>query len=172
MRLKRAHIRISAFRICQTVLLIPILKSINKAIHKTISRYTVEENDIVVSITGTIGKIALVAARLAGANLTENAARSRSHPGFDIRPDYLVHVLQSAEVQSQISTATGQVRIGKLALFRIEQLALPVIEESLQIEFVRQIKALAKLLKVSKKHLEKLDELFASLQHQAFRGEL
>jgi type I restriction enzyme S subunit len=43
----------------------------------TIRRYVVEANDVIISIVGTIGEVAVVPRDLAGANLTENAALIR-----------------------------------------------------------------------------------------------
>lgn len=45
---------------------------------KTISRYTVQEGDIVISIVGTIGLVGIIGKSLNGANLTENCVKLTS----------------------------------------------------------------------------------------------
>jgi len=43
---------------------------------------------------------------------------------------------------------------------------------ALQKEFARRVEAVEKLKAEQREHLARLDELFVSLQHRAFRGEL
>ena len=72
-----------------------------EAVFPSISRYIVSEKDIVISIAGTIGRLALVPKELHGANLTENAAKIT---GIDdkILPEYLFNYLGSQLGQQQI----------------------------------------------------------------------
>jgi restriction endonuclease S subunit len=62
------------------------------------------------------------------------------------------------------------VTIGKLALFKIEKLklSLPPLDE--QDRFLSKLATLRTLSQSARSHFE--DELFASLQSRAFRGEL
>lgn len=137
-----------------------------------IARYIVNTGDVIISIAGSIGLIAPVPSSLDGANLTENAAKlvQREEGGYDSR--YLAAVLQMPAIQSQIASHIGQVTIGKLALFRIEKLTVPLPPVALQEEFVRRLAQVAALKSGSLGSLAGFDALFASLQHRAFRGEL
>ncbi len=49
---------------------------------------------------------------------------------------------------------------------------IPIPPISIQLNFSKQLKTLEQIQKVSDKALFELDNLFASLQHRAFRGEL
>ena len=140
--------------------------------HARIRRYTVNEGDIVISIAGSIGSIAPVPASISGANLTENAAKLVPKGSSDYDPIFLSHMLQTPYAQAQMEARTGQVTIGKLALFRIEQIALPFPPLDLQRAFAVRIVEIDKLKTLQRAHLAKLDALFVSLQHRAFRGEL
>lgn len=137
-----------------------------------IAQYTVDADDIIISIAGSIGAIAVVAPSIAGANLTENAAKLLPRKPIRYRSRYLADFLRSDAAQAQIGARIGQVTIGKLALFRIEQIMVPLPDLSLQDAYASRIDEVGSLRQVSAASLANLDSLFASLQHRAFRGEL
>lgn len=141
-------------------------------IQAEISRYIVNTGDVVISIAGSIGLIAAVSASLDGANLTENAAKlvPRAKGVYD--PIFLSTFLQTPSAQSQIGSHIGQVTIGKLALFRIEKIKLPLPPMEAQLKFARCVEAVQQYWNVHRASISGLDSLFASLQHRAFQGEL
>jgi len=141
-------------------------------IQKKIARYIVNAGDVIISIAGSIGLIAPVSSSLDGANLTENAAKLVARKKGTVDPMFLAMLLRMPVIQSQIGSHIGQVTIGKLALFRIEKLRVPLPPIELQHEFARRVSAVEKLKAAQNASLAKLDALFASLQHRAFRGEL
>ena len=56
---------------------------------KVISKYTVKTGDVVLSIVGTIGLVAIVGRTLDGANLTENCVKLSSFHG--VNRDFLYY---------------------------------------------------------------------------------
>lgn len=148
------------------------IKYITDETHAAIKRYTVRRGDVVISIAGTIGLTAAVPDSLNGANLTENAAKITPKKETEFDPDYLAWALSSVDAQSQIAARTGQVTIGKLALFRIEQIKVPLPEFELQRGFSSQIAELEKHITTHERAWLVSKHLFTSLQHRAFRGEL
>ena len=101
-------------------------------IYPSISRYTINKEDIYITVAGTIGSIGKIPAEIDGANLTENADRLVI---TNIDQDWLILCLQSGLVQNQIAEATTKVGQPKLAIKRIEELliALPPINEQRRI---------------------------------------
>ncbi|WVM93164.1 restriction endonuclease subunit S [Halopseudomonas pachastrellae] len=90
-----------------------------------ISRYVISSKDLYISIVGTIGLVGTVPPDLSGANLTENAAKICEIDSSLINRDYLGYFLRSEVGQAEIrSLAVGSTQ-PKLALFRIEQIAVP-----------------------------------------------
>jgi type I restriction enzyme, S subunit len=146
------------------------LRFISEEVHARIARYVVGPDDVVISIAGTIGATAAVSPSLVGANLTENAARISPRTDSVYRAPWLACALRSTELQAQIRSHVGRVTIGKLALFKIEKLklSLPPLDE--QDRFLSKLATLRTLSQSARSHFE--DELFASLQSRAFRGEL
>ena len=90
-----------------------------------IRRYTISASDIYISIVGTIGLVGVVGEDLEGANLTENAAKICEFTET-IDRDFLRLYLTSPWGKHQIESRTVGSTQPKLALFRIEQIELPL----------------------------------------------
>jgi type I restriction enzyme S subunit len=148
------------------------LKNLKVESFAAISRYVVDEGNVVITIAGTIGATRYIDSELAGVNLTENAAKIVLRFPERVDPIYLTHALQSDEVQKQIRASTGQVTIGKLALFRIEALELPLPSVSAQRRFSRFVTESRRVRDVLIKSANMTDSLFSSLQSRAFSGQL
>jgi type I restriction enzyme S subunit len=126
--------------------------------------------DVLISCSGSIGRVAAVDGSEPFA-LVRSAALVRPRRTV-VETKFLEHylrtpalnrrMLQRANASSQANLFQGQIR--ELPVF------LPPLE--LQREFARRLAAIEKLKSLHRASLAKLDELFASLQHRAFRGEL
>jgi type I restriction enzyme, S subunit len=141
-------------------------------IQAEIGRYVVHTGDVIISIAGSIGVVAPVPESLDGVNLTENAAKLEPRSSGRYEAEYLARFLETGHAQAQIHSHVGQVTIGKLALFRIEKLKIPLPPVNLQREFARRAAQVRLQAAVQRSARSRFDELFASLQHRAFRGEL
>lgn len=148
------------------------LKYLTSDVHSKISRYVVKSGDLVISIAGTIGSVAVVPSMLDGSNLTENAARLRPRAGVTVDPHFVRSQLASRPVQDQIDRATGRVTIGKLALFRIEDLKFRLPPLPLQREMALQLEQIDIHRSRLARHLDMAIEVCETLKTQAFRGEL
>lgn len=148
------------------------LKYISPETHSAVRRYIVHSGDVIISIAGTIGVTAAVPKFLDGANLTENAAKITPKRGVEFDPAYVAWALRMPTSRSQILASTGQVTIGKLALFRIEKIAIPMPDIEHQRAFSNAIAKIDISIADYQRHLCKMERLFASLQHSAFQGEL
>ena len=65
------------------------LRYISDEVYRGISRYIISHRDVYVSIAGTIGKTGMIPPELDGANLTENACRTR----FEVRRQQQIRLL-------------------------------------------------------------------------------
>jgi len=103
------------------------LKYISSKIFETLRNYELKPNDVVVSIAGTIGKIALLerapAKRII---LTENCAKLQI-TSKNLSPKFLAIILSLPFVQKQMSLAYIQTTIPKLGLERIYNLKIPPV---------------------------------------------
>jgi restriction endonuclease S subunit len=148
------------------------LRFLTADVQKAISRYIVNTGDVIISIAGSIGLTAEVTEQLDGVNLTENAAKLVAKADGQYAPGYLAQAIRSDAVQRQISGHIGQVTIGKLALFRIEKLEIPVPPIELQAKYVKTVCGLDGVRERLNGAVAAFDALFSSLQSRAFRGEL
>lgn len=101
------------------------LRFLSKDTHLKISRYTISSDDVYISIAGTIGLAGLIPEHLSGANLTENAAKLVIQDKSVLDKRYLslyLNTLGQNEIEKQVK-ATSQ---PKLALFRIEEIPIPL----------------------------------------------
>jgi type I restriction enzyme S subunit len=133
-------------------------------------RSRVEVGDIVMSIRATVGTTALVSSELDGANLTQGTARIS--PGEETDSSYLLHFLRSPGAQHWISMQIKGATFREITLGRLREMPVAVPPISLQHEFACRVAAVERVKAAQRASLAKLDALFASLQHRAFRGEL
>jgi type I restriction enzyme S subunit len=108
------------------------LKYLNEATFKKIDTYTINDDDVYISIAGTIGLVGIVPPELNGKSLTENAAKITilDRTANDYR--FLYYVMASKFVQAQIIEATKKVGTPKLALKRIRSIKIPKVEFGVQ----------------------------------------
>ena len=144
------------------------LKNLSAESFKSISRYVVKEDDVVITIAGTIGVTRHIDSRLSGVNLTENAAKIVLLDRNKLDPVYLTYALRSQDLQAQIRASTGQVTIGKLALFRIEALEIPLPSIDEQRRFRNEVAQAQKMREVFARSKMVADSLFVSLQERVF----
>ena len=150
------------------------VKYIDSNTHMIIKNYTISSADIYISIAGTIGKVGIIPEALEGANLTENAAKITDING--VYQLYLMLFLKSEVAQNQMRASTISTTQPKLALFRIEDILLPLPPLSEQHRIVDRIESLfAKLDEAKQKAQDVLDSFEirkAAILHKAFSGEL
>jgi type I restriction enzyme S subunit len=101
------------------------LMYVPEAVFPQIARYVITHHDVYISIVGTIGLVGQIPESLDGANLTENAAKITSVHAR-VHPKFLAYFLRSQEGQHRISTKVVGSTQPKLALFRIEEIKVPV----------------------------------------------
>jgi type I restriction enzyme, S subunit len=150
------------------------LRYISKEVRDTISRYTISSSDIYISIAGTIGVVGTVPDELDNANLTENAAKIVIDKYTDSQ--YIYRLLDSPLIQQQIETQTISTTQPKLALFRIENLEIPLPplnEQRRIVSAIEQLTDRSNRARIALADIPKLIEQFRqSVLAAAFRGDL
>jgi len=99
------------------------LRYVSEDVFKHISNYTIDQNDLYITIAGSIGRVGTVPSRFHGMNLTENAAKLT----FGVMDrEFLCLALSSPVVQEQFSGRVRQMAQPKLALKRIADSIFPL----------------------------------------------
>lgn len=102
-----------------------------------IRRFTVNTNDILISIVGTIGAIACVGKSLKGANLTENCVKLVNVRHFT--NSYLYHFLNSDAGKGAIQAGIVGATQPKLPLYNIKRIKLLKPNTDLIVAFTKMI---------------------------------
>ncbi|MGM7634470.1 restriction endonuclease subunit S [Bacillus sp. Hm123] len=150
------------------------LKYISADTASKISRYVISKDDVYISIAGTIGKTGIVPDYLSGANLTENAAKITDIKGANNKFIHLV--LNTDALQNQIKNSTVSTSQPKLALFRIDELKIPLPPLNEQKRIAEKVEQLLSKVEEAKRLIDEAKETFElrrkSILRKALNGEL
>lgn len=143
---------------------------ISKGAHDVLRRSIIRPRDLLVSIAGTIGRVSIVPTDAPEMNCNQAVAIVRiADP--EAGP-WLMAWLNSQDARRQIRAASVTATISNLSLSQIGQLTVPVANEGRKQEFVFHSGAVNDQIRAALAAQSAGDELFASLQSRAFRGEL
>lgn len=93
--------------------------------------------------------------------------------GAKVLPEYIAAAFQRPAIQRQIENRkSGTTSVFAIYWRELKSLLVPVPSLDLQHAFAARVAEIDKLKAQHRAHLAKLNALFASLQHRAFRGEL
>jgi type I restriction enzyme S subunit len=148
---------------------------IDEKMFEAIKQYTISENDLYITIAGTIGEVGEVPEMFNGANLTENAAKFV----FDnelVNRIWLRNILSSKHSQVQFLDKTKKVTAQpKLALTRIATTLIPLPPLAEQNNIVTETEKQKAKTKQLKEHIianqQATEQLLKALLHQAFEVE-
>lgn len=143
------------------------IKYIDKETFDYIKRYTIDRNDIYISIAGTIGRVGVVPDDLSGANLTENAAKI-TKISVDVDHRYLMYYLQSPVGQGAIRNRTGGTSQPKLALYKIADIDFPCPPLTTQQSIASILSAYDDLIDNNRRRIHLLEQVVRLLYKEWF----
>ena len=127
-------------------------KNISESIYKRLINYKLESNNILISIAGTIGRIALYKSNK-NSILTENAVKLID---VKINNNYLYNILKSQEIQDKFQNSYKQATIPKLSLDTIRNITIPIPSKEIQEYIVTECDYYDNLIDTLKKENERL----------------
>ena len=133
---------------------------------KTISRYIVDNGDIVLSIVGTIGLVAIIGKSLDKANLTENCVKLTSLTGID--RDFLYYFLKSSFGQQEITRGTVGAVQAKLPIKNIQDIKIPLPDEFTQRKIAAILSSLDEKIEINQKINDNLQQQVMALYRKMF----
>lgn len=138
-------------------------------------RSTLAEGDILLSIVGTIGKVATVPDKLDGANITQSSCRIRVDQGVAIN-DFAASFLRSPQARDQYDNKRLGSAVPRLNLADVRRISIPIAPINEQRRIVAK---LASLRARSERAHHELDLIPNLIEHykqailaKAFSGEL
>ena len=96
---------------------------ISEEVFAKIKQYIITDEDLYITIAGTIGNVGIIPSKYNNANLTENAIRVTP---LLINKKYLMYLTLSNYVQNQFIDKTHHVAMPKLAIERIKKVLVPM----------------------------------------------
>ena len=96
---------------------------ISEDVFAKIKQYIITDEDLYITIAGTIGNVGIIPSKYNNANLTENAVRVTP---LLINKKYLMYLILSNYVQNQFIDKTHHVAMPKLAIERIKGVFVPI----------------------------------------------
>ena len=123
---------------------------------KVISKYTVKAGDVVLSIVGTIGLVAIVGITLDGANLTENCVKLSSFHG--VNRDFLYYYLRSDCGQQEIRCGTVGAVQAKLPIKNIQNIAINLPDYTTQERIASLLLSIDRKIELNQKINDNLEQ--------------
>ena len=123
---------------------------------KLISHYIVNKDDIIISIVGTIGLIAIIGNSLIGANLTENCVKLVNVQKDKIDKNYLYYFLKSDFGQTEIKKYTVGAVQQKLPIKNIQNLEINIPDLETQKKIAKILSSIDDKIELNQKINENL----------------
>lgn len=129
---------------------------VDETTQEQIARYIVRKGDILLSIVGTIGLVAIVGKSLDNANLTENCVKIV--PSDTIESQFLYYYLKSPKGQAEIVRGTVGAVQAKLPIKNIQDIDVWVPQKEIQAKIVSILSCLDDKIELNNKINENLEQ--------------
>jgi type I restriction enzyme S subunit len=132
-------------------------------------RSSLKAGDVLISIRGHVGRLAVTPPECDGANITQDTARLAIVGANAL---YVSALLATGSAQHWMAQRTKGVAVRGINLGDLKKFPVMLPEISEQKEFARQIEQIIKVMQLKDAQLKSGDSLFSSLQRPAFTGQL
>jgi type I restriction enzyme S subunit len=145
-----------------------------KEMDASFARSRLSAGDLLLSIRGSVGRLAIVPPELNGANITQDSVRLSIKE--EVETAFVEYMLRAPATLARMQKATKGVAVRGINVGDVRALQIPIPALAEQREIVRRLeRALARLDAATAAHaaaVAELDRLDQSLLARAFRGEL
>lgn len=142
------------------------LMRVSDSVNRQYRRSTVSTGDVLVSIVGTIGRVAIVGPECEGFNIARAVARIA--PSEDIRSDFLAFLLRATSTQRRLVGSSFETARKTLNLSALEVLEFPLPDKKQQSAFMNELSVLHEALVALTTRLEASNKLQLSIANQVF----
>ena len=144
---------------------------LNEQKARTLKIGWIEKGDVLLAHNASVGKTILYNGEFDEALIGTSLTAFRPDNEF-IESAYLLGALRSNNFQRQLFANMGQTTRNQVPITAQRRLSFPIPPLDLQRSFAKIVSSVEEQKAKMRKHLEQLDDLFASLQQRAFRGDL
>lgn len=142
------------------------LMRVSESVNRQYRRSTVSNGDILVSIVGTIGRVAIVGPECEGFNIARAVARIAPSP--DLRSDFLAFLLRATSTQRRLVGSSFESARKTLNLSALEVLEFPLPDKNQQSAFMKELTVLHDVLAALTAKLEASNNLQMTTANQFF----
>lgn len=150
------------------------IRRTSSKIHNEYKRSQLAEEDIILSIRGTVGRVAMVPTEFAGANITQDSARISVQP--IVNRKFVLWYLRSQFAQSRLARATKGVAVRGVNIGDLRALQIPLPSRSEQDHIVDTVQGLIKTINELEQNINsainKINNIAPVLLEKAFTGRL
>jgi type I restriction enzyme S subunit len=145
------------------------LKRTTQKIAQEYKRSSLRAGDLLISIRGHVGRMAITPRECEGANITQDTARLAIEGA---RSEFVKAQLETDSARHWMAQRTRGAAVQGINLGDLRQFPLILPPDMLQTRFAAIIGIIRQQIETSSTELLALDSLFSSLQHRAFSGQL
>jgi type I restriction enzyme S subunit len=145
------------------------LKRTTPAIASEYKRSTILAGDLLISIRGHVGRMAIVPPECNGANITQDTARLAITAA---NTEFVKAQLETDPAKHWMARRTKGAAVKGINLGDLRQFPLIAPPSQLQDEFAEKVRTVRSVLEKGSRQNDSLDAFFSSLQHRAFSGQL
>lgn len=127
-----------------------------------ISKYYLQENDLLISLTGNVGRVALLPKEMLPAALNQRVACLRMKDDSCISKDYLFHLLDSDDFENQCIRSAKGVAQKNMSTKWLMEYEIPIFDNVTQTHLISIFGIIDQLMSNHQSVLTKLDELIKS----------
>lgn len=138
------------------------LQFVPNEVFKSISRYIVDANDVIISIVGSVGFVAFIDEDLHKASLTENCVRITEYKN-NVEPKFIFYYLISRLGQHDIQSKTVGSTQPKLPIYNIRNIEIPLPSLDEQKEIAGVLGCLDDKIELLRKENKTLEEIAQTL---------
>ena len=131
-------------------------------------RSRLEAGDLIISIRGTIGRLAVVPSSLDQANITQDTARISLKR--ELNTNFVRAMLESSYVQRQIAAYITGLAVKGINIGELRRIVVPMVERTVQDEFVREINEIRKKQNTLENRIEHITSLKKILLNEIGEG--
>lgn len=150
------------------------LRSISPEVDREYARSRLQGGEVLVTVVGTIGRVAVAPATLAGANIARAVARLRPVP--PISAEWLAYALMAPHIRNVLTRESREVARKTLNVGSLAQVLVPIAPVDEMLEVVRRIdlhlESQERQTIAVRSAAGELDRLEQAMLAKAFRGEL
>lgn len=136
------------------------LRRTSASIAERYRRASLQTNDVVLSIVGTIGKVALVPPELSGGNITQSSCRLRAETAL-VEAPFLAAFLKAPQATDQFREISLGTAVPRLNLEDVRRIALPLPPLAEQRRIVAKLDALTARTARARAELDRIPALAA-----------